>query len=362
MADFASLENLISLLGPDARIEAGWIPPKDRTREINRSAERIICEMERPLASLVVADEGLGFDSDYLKAALEDGVFFWEFEESLLGRLLATWRQMIGDCVSMGSAKVCQDQILIEAVCSGGFSAYLAEVATEPIYAGSRVEVGGGRLSGDGSLGVWAQKWVTTVGGVLLRQQYGTIDLTTYSGERARQWGSRGQGCPDSLEPEARKHPIGETSLCTDADDAVKLLCHLNGITVASDQGFTQQRNSDGTCDPSGNWNHQMCNRGAVKLKSGKVCVAKQNSWGDYLGSTNNLITTYSGRQVRLPAGVFLVDVNVEQRALSQGDSFAHSGIRGWRKQQQAVNFLAAHKTAMANSKPSVTCVSYTTA
>lgn len=350
MADFASLENLIAMLGPDAYIEAGWVPPKDRTREVNRSAELVLCEMSRPLASLVVADEGLALDEDYLKAALEDGVFFWEFEEALFGKILTIGRQTIGDCVSWGSKHVCSDQLCIEAVCSGGLSPFPAEVATEPIYAGSRVEIGGGRLSGDGSLGVWAQKWVTQYG-VVLKKKHGNIDLSTYDGNRARQWGSRGQGCPDSLEPEAKRHPIDEASLVTSADDAIPLLLNLNGITVASNQGFTQKRDKDGVCHPSGSWNHQMCYRGAVKLKSGKVCLAEQNSWGDYLGSTNNKITTYSGRTVTLPAGCFLVEAEVASRGLRQGDSFAHSGIRGWRKQAQAVNVLREHIAAKYSTK-----------
>ena len=351
MADFASLENLISLLGPDAQIEAGWIQPKDRTREVNRQAERIISEMNRPLASLVVADEGLALDEDYLKTALEDGVFFWEFEEALLNRLLPTWRQLIGDCVSMGSAKVCQDQIVIEAVCSGGFEIFEAEVATEPIYAGSRVEIGGGRLgNSDGSLGVWAQDWVTKFG-VLLRKKYGNIDLSTYSGDRAKEWGMRGRGCPDELEPEAKKHPISETSMVTSVDDAIPLLLNLNGITVASNQGFTQKRDREGFCHPSGSWAHQMCYRGACKTKSGKIGIPEQNSWGDYLGREGEVITTYSGREVKLPPGCFLVEAEVANRGLRQQDSFAHSGIRGWRKQTQAVNVLRSHVQSKYSGK-----------
>lgn len=342
MADFANLDTLRSLLGPDAYIEAGWIPPRDRSREVNRSAERLICEMEHPISSLVVAEEGLSLDEEYLKNALEDGVFFWEFEEALLGKTLEIGRQTIGDCVSWGSKHICSDQIVIEAACSGGHEQFVAEVATEPIYSGCRVEIGGGRLSGDGALGVWAMKWVTQYG-IILRLKYGNIDLTTYDGGRARSWGGRGNGCPDELEPIAKQHPISDGSLCQSADDAIPILANLNGITTASNVGFTSKRDKRGICRRSGTWNHQMGLRGVFMDKSGEILVPQQNSWADYLGSTNNKVTTYSGREVTLPAGCYLTtmeDLNVQLR---QGDSFAHSGVRGWRKQDLAVQVYKDH-------------------
>jgi hypothetical protein len=90
--------------------------------------------------------------------------------------------QTIGDCVSQGCACAVDVVKCVEIDLLGENEAWVAETATEPIYAGSRVEIGGGKIRGDGSVGAWAAKFVT-VFGAIPRGVYGTIDLTTYSGD-----------------------------------------------------------------------------------------------------------------------------------------------------------------------------------
>ena len=73
------------------------------------------------------------------------------------------------------------------------------------IYGGCRVEVGGGRVRGDGSVGAWAAKFVREYG-VVPRGVHGSHDLTGYDERRCREFG--GRGVPDDLEAVAREHPV----------------------------------------------------------------------------------------------------------------------------------------------------------
>src|SRR5437763_1529398 len=84
---------------------------------------------------------------------------------------------------------------------SGPIASWAAEeyrdLAQEVIYGGSRVEVGGGRLRGDGSVGAWAAKFVHDYG-VVPRGVHGRYDLSRYDERRCREYGAR--GVPGDLE------------------------------------------------------------------------------------------------------------------------------------------------------------------
>lgn len=338
---------------PDTLIYGGYFGPDERSKEVNRLAEEAMQTTGCPDSRIVIADFALADDPKWIQFSLEYGVFFWEFEEVLFGEPLKSWLQTIGDCVSFGVARGCNDSLIIDAVNNGGATLYDVSkpVATEPIYAGSRVEVGGGRLGGDGSLNIWAIKWITNWG-VLLRENHGSgeLDLRTYSGSKARKWGARGAGCPNELEPKAKLHPITGSTPIKDADAAIPFIVNLNPITIASNRGFSRKRNSDGTCDPVGSWAHEMVIRGVCILSNGKLVFIIQNSWGDYLGSSNNVITTKSGRKVTLPSGCFAAEAEVVERDIFRpGDCTAIAGVRGWRatpQEKQAVRSFTANSVA----------------
>jgi hypothetical protein len=204
-------------------------------------------------------------------------------------------------------------------------------VATEPIYAGSRVEIGGGRLSGDGSIGSWAARWVVEYG-IVFRKKYGNIDLTKLDDNRARQWGRRGVGCPDSLEAVAKEHPISEVSVCKSWAAARDALATFNSVPICSSQGFTTTR-KDGFCTPRGTWNHCMLVRGCGIAKGNRPFGVIQNSWSDRNPGGSNLLVLESGREVRLPGGCFAVDAEVlDRNSLRPGDCHVVSGVKGFRR------------------------------
>jgi len=235
-------------------------------------------------------------------------------------------RQTIGDCVSHGAAMAAQVLMACDSVLRGEPERWGGWVASEPIYAGSRVEVGKGQLgNGDGSLGAWGAQWMTEWG-VIVRGKYGSIDLTKYSGERAQQWGRKNAGCPDELEPIAKEHPIKTASLVTNYEQARDAIANGYPVSVASMQGFDDQgvRDADGFLKARGQWPHQMCFIACDDefKRPGLLC---QNSWGSSWGS--------GPKRHEQPDGSFWVDADTAEKMLRQEDSFAYSGFIGFPSQ-----------------------------
>lgn len=273
-------------------------------------------------------------------AAEDDPVFFWDAEEKVLGRRLSSWDQKsVGSCVSFGCGRAVQDLMLWEIAALGDEEWPGAEVATEPIYGGSRVEVGNRQIRGDGSVGAWAAKWVKDWG-VLLRKVYGQYDLTSYSESRCRQWGDA--GCPDVLEPEAKKHPVTAVAMVQTGDEVWAAIGGGKPVSIASNQGFTT-RLVNGFCEPSGEWGHQMCVRGRFVHPTRGRCGVIQNSWGNYLPGDRVIDVLVGGavKKVELPEGCFATTLAVLDRIARQKDSFAYAGFAGWKTTKLTWNPLA---------------------
>ena len=83
--------------------------------------------------------------------------------------------QTIGDCVSQGYGLGVDILKAAEIVDKGEAEEFNSVTCTEGIYGSGRVEVGGGRLSGDGCVGAWAAKAV---------REYGTLGRRNYRDER----------------------------------------------------------------------------------------------------------------------------------------------------------------------------------
>lgn len=253
-------------------------------------------------------------------------VLFWKAEEKVLGSVLKSWNQgNVGSCVSFGWGRACQDLLLGE-IAAGDMEEYPnAQVATEPIYGGSRVEVGGGRIGGDGSVGAWAAEWVRRWG-ILFRLKYGEVDLTSYNEKRCREYGR--YGCPDELEPVAKEHPVQTVAMVRSGPEAWSAIGNWYPIPVCSNRGFTTTLR-EGFCEPSGNWNHCMTIRGKfVHPTKGKSFVI-QNSWGGYLNG-EKMIKDVHGVEHELPEGCFATTMNVVDAMMRQEDSFAISNFKGF--------------------------------
>lgn len=284
-----------------------------------------------------------GADPDYhiICAELEDSVdddadvVFWRAEEKLFNAIQKSWNQgSVGTCVSFGWGRGTDDLVVMMAA-EGIIEWPGAHVATEPIYAGSRVEVGGGRIGGDGSVGSWAAQWMLKWG-TLLRKVYGAHDLTTYSEQKSRDWGRR--GCPDDLEPTAKEYPVASVVQVKTTAEAWKLAGNRHPIPVCSQVGF-QSPLTEGFCEPRGSWPHCMVNRGRVLCRRGASRSLEkgwpiQNSWGNYMQG-DPYYTDRDGVKQQLPEGCFLADEEAMARILRENDSFAISDQRGFKLKER---------------------------
>jgi hypothetical protein len=237
--------------------------------------------------------------------------------------------QTIGDCVSHGWMTPVDTIMAIDVL--KGISEWRGESATESAYALSRVEIGGGRLgSGDGSVGSWMAEAVQQYG-TLRRMKYLTVDLSVYSGQRAKAWGMPRAGLPDELEPLAREHPVKTTSLVTSYEQVRDALANGYPIAVCSSQGFTETRDAEGFARPSGRWEHCMALLAIDDnpKRPGALCM---NSWGpDWIrGPIRH----------NQPPGSFWVDATVINSMVSRNpDSYVVASVVGY--PVQTLDYLA---------------------
>lgn len=260
----------------------------------------------------------------------------WVLEERALGKRLRAHYQARGTCVSQAWARAVQLTNLVDMVIHGEGEEWLARVHCGSIYAFSRVEIGGGRIRGDGSLGAWAAQAVRKYG-CLYRIKYDGYDLSGDSDETyAVEWATPGRGVPNELEPAARQRIIEDTSLVTSGDQYVASQRQWKFVPICSQQGFTTSRDKYGMCYPRGKWSHCMLGAGLLLIKHpqhphGLLTAPIWQSWGQNNPAGNDRVTLETGEEITLPPGVFLVDLDVvDSRMLPARDSFGLSGSKGW--------------------------------
>ena len=256
------------------------------------------------------------------RAVMGDGdVFLWQAVRKVNPDKPAGWypninQQNVGCCVGCGFKHACgviqATQIL------AGRAAEWKEVSVEVIYGGSRVEIGGGRISGDGSIGAWAARWVREYG-VVPMEKYDSVDLSEFSPKRAREFGR--YGVPDDLEPLAKQHPVKGTALVKSWQDVERAIRQGYPVAVCSDQGFRMERDRDGFCRAQGTWPHCMA---IIGIRGGdRPGGFILNSWGDN-AHTGPVWPTDA------PVAGFWADWRTIDRMVKQGDSFALSDAVGF--------------------------------
>ena len=254
------------------------------------------------------------------KAALGDeDVFLWRAVRKVNNKGPPWYpnvnQQSVGCCVGCGwkhSADVVQAVQI-----ANGQAGTWKPLSVEVIYGLSRVEIGGGRISGDGSVGAWARDAAVKYGFAPM-QKYDSVDLSTFSPSRARDFGRR--GVPPDIEGTAKEHPIKSGALVTTFEDVKRAIQQGYPIAVCSNQGFRMERDQTGRCRPQGVWPHCMAILGVRTSPAGAFIL---NSWGD------NAHTGPSWPD-DMPVAGFWADASVIERMVKQGDSFALSGLQGF--------------------------------
>jgi hypothetical protein len=219
--------------------------------------------------------------------------------------------QTIGDCVSHGFGHGID---LLEAVqiAVGKKNDVFKQTATEAIYGMARVDIGGGAMWGDGAVGAWAAKAVSTLGTVS-RDVVGP-----YDGKRAKQWGSR--GVPADIKSEAREHKVKTTSLITTYDELEDAIANGYPVTVCPNWGFTMTRDQQGFCTPRGTWAHCMLIVGIRADSRPGACIFQ--SWGSEVPSGPLALDQ--------PPNSFWVDRDVVAKMLAAEDSWSLSSFEGY--------------------------------
>lgn len=251
-------------------------------------------------------------------------VLLYEIIKRVSGGSFPIRKQSVGDCVSQGAAYAVDAVKAVDIYIKKDFEEWVAETATEDIYAGSRVQIGGGRIRGDGSVGAWAAKYVNKYG-ALPRKKYGNVDLRKYSGSKARDWGRGSKGVPSSILKIAKEHPIQVVSRVDTYEQCRDLIANGYAVTIASMQGFSSTRDEDGFAKPKGSWAHQMSILGVDDAYK-RPGVLVQNSWGAWNGGP---------KRHNQPTGSFWVDADViEKKIFKQNDSWAYSSYVGFQPQK----------------------------
>lgn len=234
-------------------------------------------------------------------------------------------KQEDSDCVSQGIAYAVDAIKCVDIHINKEFEMWVAETSTEDIYSGSRNIIGKGRLgNGGGSLGVWAAEYVNKYG-ALARGKYGNIDLSKYDVSKVRSWARPGFILPDDILNAAKQHPILTISQVNSYEEVRDLIVNGYAVTIASNQGFSSRRDSEGFARPEGSWAHQMAILGVDDEYKRRGCCV-QNSWG---------VWNSGPKRHNQPDGSFWVDAEeLERRVLKTGDCWAISGYEGFKPQK----------------------------
>lgn len=289
----------------------GWVQDQEAVEEVSTTLRfKVFADTPAGKADIVLADKV--YQWDVVREYVPDGAPVKN-------------QGQVGSCVAFGTNNAVYRAMAYNRKI-GNTDDGPYEIVEEITYAGSRVEVGQGRIRGDGSVGAWAADWIRAKnhkGGFLKRGVYldGKYDLAKYSETRCRAWGS--SGVPDDLEPLVIERYVGEITQIKSAEECKKALAQGYGVAVCSSQGFSMKRDSRGVAPAQGTWQHCMCIDG-YHVEGGQLFFHIENSWGP------DSHTGPVGWGNPSTAGFWAVGTIVDRMIKSGGDTWAFSSIQGF--------------------------------
>ncbi|WP_146370008.1 hypothetical protein [Symmachiella macrocystis] len=272
----------------------------------------------RPLVAGMPTFRIVGAAQDNQRA----NVRLWDYVKAINdGQHLPNTAQQVGDCVSWG-AKNAVDYLQCVQIARGPPVSDFHPSFAPYFYGISRVLIGNGRISGDGSVGAWAAEGARRFG-VLPADHPGVPE---YDGRVARRWGRSGP--PEEFVQFAQQFPVRTVAPVRSAADVRDAVCNGYPVTIASDWGGRMQpREVDGRLvnEHRGTWNHQMCIIGYDGLTGSEPYYYVLNSWGAAAHGTPP--------DDAPPGGFWIREKDVEY-IVAQGDSFAFSAFAGFPSQE----------------------------
>ena len=221
-------------------------------------------------------------------------------------------RQTTGDCVSHQTRNAVDITRSVEIDIRGESESFVARGATEAIYQ-SRGHKGQG-MSCSG-----AARYVNKKGGILLRKDYGSIDLSTYNSSV----GASHKVPKDIYTKEAQKHQVKTISMITTVEEARDALANGYAISVCSGYGFSSKRDSNGIAKRSGGWAHAMAwiSCDDTRTVHNETLFLVQNSWGRW---------NSGGKRHGQPDGSFWIREKDARGMLSGKGSWVFSDVDGF--------------------------------
>ena len=226
----------------------------------------------------------------------------------------------IGTCVAFGTGGA-TDGLKASEISDGQREKFVAITATEPIYYGARITVGGGRIRGDGAVVANAVKYITEWG-TIARGKYDGVDLTEYSVDRAREWGN-GKGFPKNIELIQKDHLIRQFTRVKSWEEARDSVANKCPVIFGSGYGFSSETDDEGFCKQNTSWNHCMwlCGIDDNSKRNGGLIA---NSWG------RNWLKIRK-RKLNQPDGTFWADAEIIDKIMRNGDCWSISDFSGYK-------------------------------
>ena len=274
-----------------------WCDPED--------TDKLLGELPHPLFGVAASDlysSGKGKTALLYKSVQKYDPTFGAHE-----------RQVTGDCVSH-STRSAVDVTRSHEIVGGDREDFVARGATEAIY-GSRGHGGQGM-----SCSV-AARFVHQNGGILVRKDYGFVDLSKYDGMLGAGWGRR--RVPSEVVQEGQKHQVKTISMIKSVEEARDAIANGYALSVCSNYGFSSRRDQHGIARKSGSWNHAMA---WVAMDDSheiynETLFLVQNSWGVFNGGP---------KRFDQPDGSFWIRERDAAGMLNQNGAWAFSDVDGF--------------------------------
>lgn len=221
-------------------------------------------------------------------------------------------RQTTGDCVAHSTRNAVDITRAVEIDIKNEPESFETRSAVEAIYQ-SRGHRGQG-MSCSG-----AARYVHQNGGILLRKNYGAVDLSKYNSRLGAN-----HLIPSSIyRDEARKHQVLTISLVRTIAEARDALSNGYAISVCSNFGFSSRRDKHGIASPSGSWAHAMAWIGCDDSREiyNETLFLVQNSWG---------LWNSGPKRLGQPDGSFWIREKVARDMLAQNGAWVFSNVRGF--------------------------------
>ncbi len=224
--------------------------------------------------------------------------------------------QTTGDCVSHSTRNAIDLTRAVEIDIKGEAEEYIARGATEAIYQ-SRSHMGQGMTCSG------AARYVNEVGGLLIRKNYESVNLSKYNSKL----GAKKLIPREIYKTEAAKHQVKTISLITSIEEARDALANGYGISVCSGYGFSSVRDKNGIAKQKGSWSHAMAWIACDDTREiyDETLFLVQNSWGKW----NSGPKTHGQ-----PDGSFWIRESSARKMLGARGSFVFSDVDGFPARQ----------------------------